>query len=67
MHITEYPNDSIDQEYNCFSSQVNTWKEIKGSDFDWNNAIWAMIYDQGEDYMKAELRKPRYYGDLPEY
>lgn len=59
--------NSIDQEYNCFSSQINTWKEIKGSDTDYNNDGWQSVYDQGEDYMKSELRRPVYYGDLPEY
>jgi len=65
LHIEVYPGNSIDQEYNCFSSQINTWKETKGTYADFNNDAWQAVYDQGEDYMKAELRK--YYSGLPEY
>ncbi|MDP2911759.1 MAG: prepilin-type N-terminal cleavage/methylation domain-containing protein [Candidatus Omnitrophota bacterium] len=67
LHITVYPGDSIDQEYNAFSSGITAWKELKGSYTDYNQDAWQRVYDQGEDYMKAELRKPAYYGDLPEY
>ena len=67
LHITVYPGDSIDQEYSAFSSQMNTWKELKGTYTDTNNDGWQAIYDQGEDYMKAELKKPEYYAYLPEY
>jgi len=67
LHIEAYPGNSIDQEYNSFSSQINTWKETKGTYTDFNNDAWQAVYDQGEDYMKAELRKPRYYSSLPEY
>ena len=67
LHITVYPNDSIDQEYNAFSSQMKTWEELKGTYTDANNDGWQAIYDQGEDYMKAELKKPEYYAYLPEY
>jgi len=67
LHIEAYPGNSIDQEYNCFSSQINTWKETKGTYTNFNNDAWQAVYDQGEDYMKAELRKPQYYGGLYEY
>jgi len=67
LHIEAYPGNSIDQEYNSFSSQINTWKETKGTYTDFNNDAWQAVYDQGEDYMKAELRKPQYYSNLPEY
>lgn len=67
LHITVLPGDSIDQEYNSFSSQVNTWKEVKGEDTDYNNDAWTAIYDQGESYMKAQIRLAYTGQGLPEY
>jgi Tfp pilus assembly protein PilE len=67
LHITVYPYNSIDQEYNAFSNQINTWKELKGDGTDTNNDAWEAIYDQGEDYMKAAIRLAYAGQDLPEY
>lgn len=65
LHITASPGDSIDQEYNCFEAQVQTWKELKGTDTNYNNNTWESWYDQGESYMKDKIQKA--YSSLPQY
>ena len=64
LHI---PGDSIDQEYNAYADQVNTWNEIKGTDHDVNNDNWAAAFSQGQDDMKAQIRLAYAGQDLPEY
>ncbi len=67
LHITSYPLNSIDQEYNCFKNSVLAWKELKGPQVDEIMDAEEAEYDQGEDYMKTQIRLS--YADqmLPEY
>ncbi|MDD2703022.1 MAG: prepilin-type N-terminal cleavage/methylation domain-containing protein [Candidatus Omnitrophica bacterium] len=67
LHITSYPLNSIDQEYNCFENSVLVWKELQGEKTDEIMDAEESIYDQGEDFMKAQIRLS--YADqmLPEY
>ena len=67
IHIDVTPFDSIDQEYQAFTKQVNSWNELKGTSSDMNNDGWAAIFAQGEDYMKTQLRSSYASQSLPEY
>jgi hypothetical protein len=67
LHIIVPPFNSIDQEYNCFKNQVETWKELKNGYSDLNNDGWEDIYDQGEAYMKSQIRSVYAKYKLPEY
>ncbi|MCX5708022.1 MAG: type II secretion system protein [Candidatus Omnitrophica bacterium] len=61
------PDNSIDQEYNCFGKQVAVWNELKDARGDANNDAWAAYYAQGEAAMKAQIRSVYSDQALPEY
>ncbi|MFA5339505.1 MAG: prepilin-type N-terminal cleavage/methylation domain-containing protein [Candidatus Omnitrophota bacterium] len=83
IHITQYPGDSIDQEYQAFNSSTNTWREIRGADRNTEMDDWITLQDTPpppigigpEAAMKAEVRNryptnppiPIGSGGLPEY
>ncbi|MFA5361649.1 MAG: prepilin-type N-terminal cleavage/methylation domain-containing protein [Candidatus Omnitrophota bacterium] len=67
LHITAYPLNSIDQEYNCFKNSVLLWKELQGAKTDAAMDAEEAIYDQGEEYMKAQIRLTYAAQMLPEY
>lgn len=60
------PYDSINQEYDAFVNQVETWKEVK-READSNNDVWLAIYNQGEDYMRSAIRSAYASENLSEY
>jgi len=62
------PDNSVNQEYDCFCNQMEAWRELK-SGSDSNNDAWLSVYNQGEDYMRSVIRST-YLSigqDLPEY
>jgi Tfp pilus assembly protein PilE len=58
---------SLDEEYNAFATDVELWKEIKGTESDWSMDRDLATYEQGEAAFKADLRTRSSYVDLPEY
>ncbi|MDD5072296.1 MAG: prepilin-type N-terminal cleavage/methylation domain-containing protein [Candidatus Omnitrophica bacterium] len=83
IHITKYPGDSIDQEYQAFNNATTTWREIRGADRNTEMDDWITLQDTPpppidigpEAAMKAEIRTryptnppiPIGSGGLPEY
>ncbi|MDD4879341.1 MAG: prepilin-type N-terminal cleavage/methylation domain-containing protein [Candidatus Omnitrophica bacterium] len=73
IHITQYPGDSIDQEYHAFDNAVDVWNEIKGTDTNGQLDYWANLKATGgEAAMKAAIRtlygvNPPDLAGLPEY
>jgi prepilin-type N-terminal cleavage/methylation domain-containing protein len=49
------PSDSVNQEYDAFCNQMAAWKELKNG-FDTNNDGWLSVYNQGEEYMRDEIK-----------
>lgn len=64
IHI---PGNSIDQEYNAHVTQVQVWKEIRGSQSEPIHDGLVEIFDQGEAFAKAYIRRVYADQDLPEY
>ena len=71
LQITDIhaPSDSFDQEYNAYCNEMNIWIELKGTDTNSFQDDWLAVYNQGEEYMRTEIRSTyRANGqDLPEY
>ncbi|HAJ56471.1 MAG TPA: hypothetical protein DCL35_01735 [Candidatus Omnitrophica bacterium] len=67
LHITADPGNSIDQEYNAFANEILIWKELKGTESNIYIDYDEDLYDQGEDYLKADLRTRDSYATLSEY
>jgi type II secretory pathway pseudopilin PulG len=67
LHITVYPGNSIDQEYNAFVKAAQLWTELKGTQT--NTTLDNIVYlnNQGEAYLKASIRATAAYQTLPEY
>lgn len=64
LHI---PGNSIDQEYNAFSTEIQVWNQIKGSDTNDEMDGLAAMYAQGEEYLKGVLRVAYAEYDLDEF
>ena len=67
IHIDSYPYNSVDQEYNAFATMVSVWGQVKGSSSDLNCDTWTSIYNQGESYMKSQIRSAYSDQGLPEF
>lgn len=73
LHIDVAPGNSIDQEYSAFRSEILLWKELRGTvtgpldplaqELDSN----TVLYDQGEAFLKAQIRITYSDQTLPEY
>ena len=68
LHITVYPGDSIDQEYNAYVNEVLVWKELRVINNGTNgNMGWEFYYDLGEAAMKGEIMSLGLYQGYPLY
>jgi Tfp pilus assembly protein PilE len=62
------PGNSVNQEYDAFCNQMAAWQELKTGP-DSNNDGWLSVYQQGEEYMRAEIKATYAMSgiDLPDY
>jgi len=66
IHVTQYPGNSIDQEYNANDAMVELWDVVKDSS-NGNLDAYSAAFATGEDNFKTILKAMPAYRNLPDY